>query len=205
MRCPPRSPKPRRGRRRRAHDTPHPVQAIPPAPSLPLRPLRDHALASAANAGRPPTGPARAFRAQARQGLTLYTQGGELTAYGNLDVSIDGMTKGISSLRAPDGSRPVGDLGWQPDISTNMSYIGVAASRPFRSGLQLVYQLETQIDISATSGTGENNSARATWSRAASLAQQLRRTGVDDLGAVLIGKTDAPYKQSTARLNPFIA
>ena len=188
--------------------TPHPVQAIPPAAQPPSPATYETtALASAANAGPPAYGAsARFLERKPGKALTLYTQGGELTAYGNLDVSIDGMTKGISSLRAPDGSRPVGDLGWQPDISTNMSYIGVRGFQTLPGqDFNFVYQLETQIDISATSGTGENNSAQSNVVKGG-LTSRNSYVGLASTtwGAVLIGKTDAPYKQSTARLNPFI-
>ena len=65
--------------------------------------------------------------------------------------------------RRHDGRRraatPVGKTGWLPDISTNLSYIGV---RGFQSlggfPASFVYQLETQIDISAASGTSASNS-----------------------------------------------
>ncbi len=58
--------------------------------------------------------------------LTFFTPGGEITAYGQFDVSLDGATKNAKSGPvAPDGSTPVGNFGWMPDISTNISYLGV--------------------------------------------------------------------------------
>src|SRR5262252_11230968 len=46
--------------------------------------------------------------------------------YGHLDLSIDTMTKGMSEgFTRADGTTAVGKLGWQPDISSNLSYFGV--------------------------------------------------------------------------------
>ena len=59
--------------------------------------------------------------------LTFYTPGGEITAYGQLDVSLDAATKntGGALTRQPQGDSTVGNFGWMPDISTNISYLGV--------------------------------------------------------------------------------
>jgi len=92
--------------------------------------------------------------------FTLYTPGGEAQIYGNLDVSFDVTTKGIENFQNPDGSKPVGRNGWMPAISTNLSYIGIRGFQDLGDVLpfNFVYQLETQIDIAATSGTSESNS-----------------------------------------------
>ena len=142
--------------------------------------------------------------------LTFYTPGGEgmggqITAYGNLDLSLDAATKGISKLIGPDGNAPVGKVGWLPDISTNISYVGV---RGFQSlgdmPFNFVYQLETQLDIASTSGIAESNSSQSNTVKGA-LTSRNSYIGLSSshLGAVKFGKTDAPYKNSTARMNPF--
>jgi len=43
-------------------------------------------------------------------------------------------------------------------VSTNLSYIGVRGTHKLGPLSGLVYQLETQIDVSATSGTANTNS-----------------------------------------------
>src|SRR5260221_9590687 len=60
-------------------------------------------------------------------GVTFFTRGGELSIYGNLDVSFDYATKGISRMTGAGGPTdvPAGNGGWMPDISSNLSYIGV--------------------------------------------------------------------------------
>src|SRR6202034_2748363 len=57
--------------------------------------------------------------------LTFYTPGGEITGYGNIDVSIDDTTKSWSNFDLNGSSSPVGNFGWLPAISSNSSYLGV--------------------------------------------------------------------------------
>src|ERR1700739_4394581 len=91
--------------------------------------------------------------------LTFYTPGGEITAYGNLDVSVDDTTKSMTNFNLNGATPPVGNFGWLPAVSTNSSYLGVRGFQrvpdfPFN----FVYQLEVGFDISATPGTKETNS-----------------------------------------------
>src|ERR1700676_2861615 len=79
--------------------------------------------------------------------------GGEVTLYGNLDVSFDYLTKGLNSDYGANGGMPLGKMGWQPDIATNLSYLGVRGTHPLMSDLNFVWQLEAGVDISATPGT----------------------------------------------------
>ncbi|MBS0448218.1 MAG: porin [Proteobacteria bacterium] len=127
--------------------------------------------------------------------------------YGNLDVSFDDTTKGLkSSYTLSDGSTasPVGRTGWLPAISTNLSYIGWRGRHELDENLAFLWQLETQIDISATAGTSNNNSSNDSTVKGA-LTSRNTYIGLSGpgWGAVKIGKTDAPYKNSTARMNPF--
>src|SRR5271168_1657996 len=54
--------------------------------------------------------------------LTFYTPGGEITGYGNIDVSFDDTTKSLTNFNLNGASSPVGNFGWLPAISTNSSY-----------------------------------------------------------------------------------
>ena len=138
--------------------------------------------------------------------LTFYTPGGEITAYGQFDISIDAATKDAKGPPvAPDGSTPVGNFGWMPDISTNISYLGVRGfQRIPTQTFNFVYQFEAGIDISAAPGTKQSNSNLsnqvngALFSRNSYIGFASR-----EWGAIKVGKTDAPYKNSTARFNPF--
>ena len=124
--------------------------------------------------------------------------------YGNLDISLDDSTKGIAGKLANDGtSTPVGRLGWLPAISTNLSYVGLRGKHDLGDGLAAIFQLETQLDISATAGTSNNNSANDSVVKGALTSRNSFIGLAGQFGAVKIGKTDAPMKISTARMNPF--
>ena len=145
--------------------------------------------------------------------LTFFTPGGEITAYGQFDVSVDGATKnaksgptvpGNTQISTP-GDMPVGNFGWMADISTNISYLGVRGfqrigGQPFN----FVYQFEAGIDISAAAGTKQSNSNLSNQVNG-SLFSRNSFIGVSshDYGAIKVGKSDGPYKNSTAAFNPF--
>jgi len=136
-------------------------------------------------------------------GMTLLTRGGEITAYGNLDLSIDTTTKGANGKGATAGF--VGNGGYMPAVSSNLSYIGLKGSQALpETSARFVWQLETQIDVSAASGTSGSNSNTSNVVKGG-LTSRNSFVGLADsaFGAVKIGKTDAPYKTSTAMMNPF--
>jgi predicted porin len=129
------------------------------------------------------------------------------TFYGNLDVSVDYTTKGIAGFIANNGTdRPFGRMGWVPAISTNLSYLGLRGKHAIERELDFIYQLEAQIDISATPGTVNTNSNNDSIVKGALFSRDtfIGLAG-KDWGSVKIGKGDAPYKKSTGRLNPFLA
>ena len=119
--------------------------------------------------------------------------------YGHLDVSIDDITKGIAGKTSGAGPA-TGKLGYQSDISSNLSYLGVRGSQTLgSSGLRGVFQVETQLDIASTPGTGiPDGSVKGAWASRNSFVGL-----AGSWGAFKIGKTDAPYKLSTARMDPF--
>jgi predicted porin len=142
-----------------------------------------------------PTGP----------GITFLTPGGTVQLYGNFDLSYDITTKGLAQHYYPyTNDTPLGNVGYLPQISTNLSYFGVRGQQSLGRNLAAVYQLETQLDISSTSGTVNTNNNGDTIVKGG-LTSRNSYVGVSDphLGALKIGKTDAPYKTSTARMNPF--
>jgi predicted porin len=137
--------------------------------------------------------------------LTFLTPGGgEVTLYGNLDVSFDYTTKGLKSDYGDNGGVPVGKMGWQSAIGTNLSYLGARGKHPLKPDLDFVWQLEAGIDISATPGTKQTTSNISDTVNGA-LFSRNSFVGFSgkDWGAVMIGKSETPYKTSTDRLNPF--
>jgi len=171
------------------------------------------------------------FRHKKGDPLTFQTPGGEITAYGNIDVSIDGASKTVTGWfgSAANGHcgygggfcTPTGNFGWMPDISTNLSYVGVRGFQRL-SGLQVadypvkaqplepstdwrfVYQLEAGFDVSAYPSNRQSNS---NLSNQVNGALFIRNSYIGlaspAFGAIKIGKEDTPYKSSTAAFNPF--
>jgi predicted porin len=140
--------------------------------------------------------------------LTFFVPGGEISAYGNLDVSFDDTSKnvkgGLVGLNGPTDV-PAGNFGWMPAISTNLSYFGVRGFQHlYDTGWNFVWQAEAGFDISATPGLRETNS-NLSQSVNGALFSRNSYIGLSspEFGAIKIGKTDAPYKNSTAAFNPF--
>lgn len=138
-------------------------------------------------------------------GVTFYTRGGEVSVYGNLDVSLDSATKGIAGLKDGNGNGPLGgNLGWMADISSNLSYVGVRGFQKLPAiDSRFVYQFETQLDISVTPGASQSNSNTSGQVKSGLTSRNTFIGLASDWGALKIGKTDAPYKNSTARMNAF--
>jgi predicted porin/uncharacterized coiled-coil protein SlyX len=158
-----------------------------------------------AKAPAPGNGKHGFFERKPGSDVTLYTRTGEMTIYGKLDLSLDATTKGLSGFIGPDGNPPVGRLGWLPALSTNLSYIGVRGFErlgdfPFK----FVYQLETQLDVTATAGTSETNSNESNQVKGA-LTSRNSFIGLasPEWGAIKLGKTWSPYRISTDIMNPF--
>ncbi|HMA49531.1 MAG TPA: porin [Magnetospirillaceae bacterium] len=140
-------------------------------------------------------------------GLTFYVPHGEITGYGNIDVSFDYVAKNVGSEPANyAASPPIGNFSWMPDLSTNLSYFGIRGFETIdkESSLRLVYQLEAGFDLTATPGTKETNSAQSNTVNGALFSRNsFIGFSSPTYGAIKFGKTDAPYKQSTGLLNPF--
>ena len=103
------------------------------------------------------------FRHKPGDPLTFETPGGEITGYGNIDVSFDGASKTVTGFFSsfdnincggpgPPGGicTTTGNFGWMPDISTNLSYLGVRGFQKLPGmDWRFVYQLEAGFDVSA--------------------------------------------------------
>ena len=112
--------------------------------------------------------------------LTAHIGGATATLYGHADLSFDAARDGKNSVN---------------QISSNLSYLGVRASKDLgSSGLAAIAQIETLANISGTpTETG-------------GLASRNSFVGLrGGFGAIMIGKTDTPYKRATAAMDPFSA
>src|SRR5712664_2942593 len=136
--------------------------------------------------------------------------------YGHLDLSLDEATKGIKGRTTgvsspttpnapPPGAPAEGRLGWLPAVSSNLSYFGVRGGREVAPGVRAVFQIETQVDVSATPGTSISNSSADNSVKGAFSSRNSYLGLAGAFGALKLGKTDAPYKLSTARMDPFSA
>jgi predicted porin len=158
---------------------------------------------------RPAPGPPPAERGtfiQKKSGDALtFTAGGndEVTLYGNLDLSIDHTTKGLQKFYPSSGDSPIGNVSYQSAVSTNLSYIGVRGLHKLGKKSNVVYQLETQLDISSTAGTVYTNSNNDNVVKGALTSRNSFLGLSTPIGTFRVGKTDAPYKNSTQRMNPF--
>jgi len=145
--------------------------------------------------------------------MTFFTRGGEATFYGNLDISLDALTKGIagktcSTTADPNcapHANPIGRVGYMSDLSTNISYFGLRGFQNVgKMPFDFVYQLETALDLTVSSGTVETNSNNSNVVRSGLTTRNtFIGLGSPTWGALKVGKTDTPYKTSTARMNPF--
>jgi predicted porin len=160
------------------------------------------------------------FRHKKGDPLTFETPGGEITGYGNIDVSFDGASKTVTGWYTnplntgdPGGAlnpgngvvTPSGNFHWTPDISTNLSYLGVRGFQKLPgTDWRFVYQLEAGFDVSAAPSIRQTNSNLSNTVNGA-LFSRNSYIGLANpaIGAIKIGKSDAPYKTSTAAFNPF--
>lgn len=144
--------------------------------------------------------------------LTFYTPGGEITGYGNIDVSVDDTTKAwggnINTNPAFTGGSetfPTGNFGWMPAVSSNNSYLGVRGFQRLPTlPFNFVYQMELGFSVSSQPGLRQSNSQLSDNLNGALFN---RNTYIGfanpEWGAVKIGKTSTPYARSTGGFNPF--
>ncbi|HSU64571.1 MAG TPA: porin [Burkholderiales bacterium] len=139
-----------------------------------------------------------------QQAAAPVTAESSVQIYGHLDLSIDTLTKGISG-KTSGGNTATGKLGYQDDISSNLSYVGIRGGTEVAPGLRAVFQFETQIDVSATPGGSLSSSSQDNQVKGALASRNSFLGLAGGWGAFKLGKTDAPYKLSTARMDPFSA
>jgi predicted porin len=146
--------------------------------------------------------------------------------YGTLDVSLEDSTKGMDGFVAypyslvdptnPNsgyvrgsakggGAPPVGNVGWQPDLSTNKSVIGYRGSHKIPGAtVDFIYQLEVQPQITNSPGVSGSYTAQSSVTKG-SLGYGDSFVGLsgNSWGKLKFGTTYTPYKKSTDRMNPF--
>jgi predicted porin len=138
-----------------------------------------------------------------------------LTVYGRLNISFDYGDQGLSGMvcknpnlcTATDftgagSTGPVGQLGFLPDLASNLSRFGVRGGHDLGDGYAAIYQAELQIDAAATPGSkpNGNNDTTNPGNNAVAGGFSSRDTFVgvaSPYGSLKAGKGDTPYKRVT--------
>jgi predicted porin len=122
----------------------------------------------------------------------------EVQIYGHADVSYDEVSNGLGHAVGATGKN-----GYQSDISSNLSFFGIRGDRLINDDLKGVFQFETEVFYSATPGASDQ--APDGTAQKTGLGSRNSYVGLESarFGAVKLGKTDTPYKASTARMDPF--
>src|SRR5690348_6547448 len=151
------------------------------------------ALSTAVFAQTSGPGPSAPGQAEPPRGDAEPGPGGYLRFYGHIDVSIDAATKGLTDRVQVNGDTPVGNMGWQGAIAANSSYVGVRGGHQLGTAwLVGLFQIEAQVDVSATPGYAMTNFSQD--SRVAgALASRNSFLGLSGpWGSIKIGKHDTP-------------
>ncbi|MFN2548530.1 MAG: porin [Myxococcales bacterium] len=133
----------------------------------------------------------------------------DFTVYGRVNVSFDVGNQELTTAPcigagAAACTPPQGNLRWLPDLASNLSRFGVRGYHDISGrDLQFVFQLETQVDVTATPGSKPNGSNDQTnpanTAVNGALASRNSYVGIaTPFGAIKLGKNDTPYKSVTA-------
>jgi predicted porin len=135
----------------------------------------------------------------------------DFTVYGRVNVSLDLGTQGLGGVACVNanqcgalGATPQGNIKWLPDVASNLSRFGVRGYYDLSGpAYQAVFQLEAQVDVAATPGVKPNggNDTINPGNNAVvgALASRNSFVGISTpFGALKLGKSDTPYKVSTA-------
>jgi predicted porin len=156
-----------------------------PVASAPSTPAGNPVLhAGVATSPTPPPGPVVAGMPVKATGWGPMVDNTTVTLYGHFDLSADVFNPSVF------------DQGTKAGIASNSSYFGVRARHnlaPYGwEGWSIVAQMEAQID------------AAASPTEKAALGTRDTYVGIEGpWGAVKAGKSDTPYKKSTAAMDPF--
>jgi len=90
-----------------------------------------------------------------------------------------------------------GNNGWVGDVSSNLLFFGARGSRQLSDHMKAVFEFETELMYSATTGTSDR--APDGTAQNSGLGSRNSYVGLQSatLGAIKLGKNDTPYKSST--------
>ena len=133
----------------------------------------------------------------------------DFVVYGRVNLSVDVGNQELNTAPCITASvspcaPPQGNVRWLPDISSNLSRLGVRGYYDLSGReYQAVFQLEAQVDVAATPGSKPNGSNDtinpANTAVTGALASRNSFVGISTpFGALKLGKNDTPYKTVTA-------
>jgi predicted porin len=137
----------------------------------------------------------------------------DFNVYGRINVSFDVGNQELTGAPCITATvnrcaPPQGQLRWLPDLASNLSRLGVRGYYDLSGReYQAVFQLEAQVDVTATPGSkpNGNNDTINPGNTAVTSAFGTRNTYVGistPFGALKAGKNDTPYKTVTADFDP---
>ncbi|MDE1942139.1 MAG: porin [Betaproteobacteria bacterium] len=150
--------------------------------------------------------------------------------YGVLDLSVDDTTKGMGGMTAspyswspatgwsgPQGIKmgncnqntyaqasPCGRMGWMPQVATNKSGFGYRGDHLIEgTNTKFIYQFGATVAITSTPGVKTSYTAqKSSISGALGTGDNYIGLRQGSWGAIKIGKTFAPYKKASDRMDP---
>jgi|SwirhisoilCB3_FD_contig_121_196522_length_1731_multi_4_in_0_out_0_1 predicted porin len=133
------------------------------------------------------------IRMKPNAGFTFEVGKGEVQIYGHADLSVDEVDNGLKNRFGAQGKN-----GWLLQEASNLSYFGIRGDRELIPGITGLFQFETEVAYVNTPGPTSDAQIKQ------GLGSRNSFVGLEGaFGAVKLGKTDAPYKTSTSRMDPF--
>jgi predicted porin len=137
--------------------------------------------------------------------------GGGITLYGQLQVSADYVSNGLDSIAPTPINNglsyfPLGKNGYLGAIATDSTYVGLRGYQPIKgwNESQFLWQLQTNLALSSLAANSMTNSQQSsTVSGAMTTGTSYIGLGGKSWGSIKVGKTSAPYANSTNYFDPF--
>jgi predicted porin len=138
--------------------------------------------------------------------------GGGITLYGQLQVSADYVSNGLDSMAANYNTLttsvplPLGHNGYLAAIATDSTYVGLRGYQPIKgwNESQFLWQLQTNLALSSLAASSMTNSQQSsTVNGAMTTGNSYIGLGGKSWGSIKVGKTSAPYADSTSYFDPF--
>jgi len=144
---------------------------------------------------------------KAGKGITFLTHGGEISIYGDLDVSADYVSNGLNGATiGSSGNTPYGKGGYMAAISGNSTNVGMRGAQAVAGwdSTKFVWQVQANYAVTVNPGTKLTNS-NSSDAVSGTLGSGTSYIGFSskDWGTLKAGKGFSAYALSTNPFNPF--